>query len=64
MENEKGVSNHQGHRRISDRLDNMGLSNHPRVRGFVHGVYHDAVGCYKSIRGNKEGAQAEHNRAR
>ena len=66
--NEKGVSNHKGMRSFSDRLDNaMGWTGERKdgsgTRGFIHGVYHTGIGVGKYLYGNREGANAEWNRA-
>lgn len=65
---EKGVSNHAGHRSISDKLDQKmgwegGYKETSGTRGFIHGTYHSSIGLYKGIRGNFEGAGAEFKRA-
>ena len=64
---EKGVSNHSGHRSISDKLDatvwNDGYKDTSVTRAAVHGTYHGAVGAYKIAQGNSEGAAAEFSRA-
>ena len=61
MGNEQGVSNPKGPRAVSDVLDDMGLRNHIRVRGLIHGTWHDGAGYVKSLRGNEIGAKAEHD---
>ena len=60
---EKHVSNNSFFRRVSDFADAAGLKDHPRIRGAVHGVYHDGVGLAKRVCGNKEGSDAERRRA-
>lgn len=66
--NEKGVSNNKEMRSVSDWLDGkMGWSGDRKegsgTRGIIHGVYHGAIGAGKYLNGNKEGANAEWNRA-
>ncbi len=52
MGNEQGVSNPQGARNVSDRLDNVMDWHGDRkeksgTRGIVHGAWHGAAGAYK-----------------
>ena len=66
--NEKGVSNNSFWRDKSDRLDKyMGWEGDRKyesgARGFIHGVYHEAVGIGKLACGNWEGCKAEYRRA-
>mmetsp|Transcript_4896 Transcript_4896/g.13320 ORF Transcript_4896/g.13320 Transcript_4896/m.13320 type:complete len:101 (+) Transcript_4896:69-371(+) len=64
---EAGVSNHAGHRAISDRLDSAlwpgGYQSTSGSRAMVHGVYHLHVAEQKERAGNAEGAAAERARA-
>ena len=64
---EHGVSNHEGHRRVSDVLDNTiwrgGYQSTSGTRALVHGVYHEHVASQKERAGNHEGAAAERARA-
>lgn len=64
---ERGVSNHEGHRRISDVLDNTiwrgGYQSSSGTRALVHGVYHEHLANQKEQAGNYEGAAAERARA-
>ena len=60
---EKGVSNHQGHRQISDWCDDHGLKEHQDTRALLHGMYHEFVGAAKFVTGNTQGAVAEWQRA-
>ena len=60
---EKGVSNNEFFRIISNAFDSIpGFKDSP-IRANIHGLYHDAVGTLKSFAGNEEGAQAEFSRA-
>ena len=64
---ERGVSNHEGHRRISDVLDNTiwrgGYQSSSGTRALVHGLYHEHLASQKERAGNYEGAAAERARA-
>ena len=60
---EKGVSNHPGHRQISNWCDDHFLNDHQEIRCAIHGIYHDIVGAAKLLIGNTEGANAEWKRA-
>ena len=64
---ERGVSNHEGHRRVSDALDKTiwrgGYQSSSGTRALVHGVYHEHVASQKERAGNHEGAAAERARA-
>eukprot|EP00928_Gymnodinium_smaydae_P093195 TRINITY_DN77236_c0_g1_i1.p3 TRINITY_DN77236_c0_g1~~TRINITY_DN77236_c0_g1_i1.p3 ORF type:complete len:102 (-),score=24.80 TRINITY_DN77236_c0_g1_i1:24-329(-) len=65
---ETGVSNHAGHRSISDVADKTiwrgGYNSTSGSRAMVHGLYHAHVGEQKAKAGNEEGAKAEFARAR
>jgi len=66
--NEKGVSNNRYWRAKSDALDKyMGWEDDRKdqsvFRGFIHGVYHCAVGIGKAVCGNFTGSRAEFKRA-
>ena len=58
-----GVSNNQGHRAVSDKLDDAYFKDHPTQRAVVHAAYHAAAGAAKAVCGNFDGAQAEMARA-
>ena len=69
VKDQKGISNKPSHRSISDTLDKVmgwegGYKETSKPRAIIHTIYHDAVGYYKSLHGNKEGAAAEHQRAK
>ena len=58
---ERGVSDNQFFRGISNGLDAIGFGG--GARAFTHGVYHGGVGVLKFLCGNGEGAGAEFGRA-
>jgi len=60
---EKGVSNHETHRKISDTLDKIPGFKESKTRNKIHEYYHNAVGKYKELNGNKDGAKKEYKRA-
>jgi hypothetical protein len=60
---EKGVSNNECLRQISDKLDQNYFNDHPSQRAIVHSVYHAVVGVGKLVVGNKTGAKAEFKRS-
>ena len=61
---ERGVSNNPFFRGISNMLDSIPGFKDSRLRAGIHGDYHTTVGIIKFFAGNKEGANAEFNRAR
>ncbi|CAJ1357301.1 unnamed protein product [Effrenium voratum] len=65
---ERGVSNHSGHRSISNALDatvwSGGYQSTSGSRALCHGVYHQIVADKKLNAGNREGYEAEMQRAR
>ena len=56
---EKGVSNKEEHRIISDKLDEEYFNDHPKQRAAFHCGYHAVVGVAKYLHGNIEGGNAE-----
>ena len=60
---EKGVSNNQFFRAISNVLDSIPGFKDSSLRANIHGVYHDIVAEQKEKHGNPEGAAAERKRA-
>lgn len=64
---EKGVSNNQDIRKVSDAIDQaMGWDKNKdsKARAIIHGIYHTGIGIAKDIKGNDEGAQSEYDRAK
>ena len=66
---EKGLSNHKGDRKWSDKIDRiMGWTTQEKkdkskLRRLIHAKYHTYIGDQKKKRGNLEGAEAEYKRA-
>ena len=65
--NEKGVSNNQDIRKISDAIDKVmkwDTNKDSKTRAIIHGIYHSGIGIAKKVTGNDEGAQKEFDRAK
>ena len=60
---EKGVSNNQFYRGISNGLDAIPGFKDSATRAKIHENYHRHVGDQKMKAGNREGAEAEYRRA-
>ena len=60
---EKGVSNNQMFRNLSNLLDSIPGFKDSNLRNYIHGLYHSWIGNLKENNGNLEGAKAERERA-
>ena len=67
VSHETGVSNHAGHRSISDALDSTiwrgGYQSESGSRAMAHSIYHSHVAAQKESVGNAAGAASERARA-
>ena len=60
---EKGISNNQECRNISNVLDSIPFFKYSRTRARIHAIYHAGIAAGKLAHGNAEGAKNEAIRA-